>query len=442
MSAEPRFLHVVRREVADWRLWLARAIVIAMAAAAGLTIVGFTWLTEHALALFFRAAWWAWWVPLIWTPLCTAGIVWLIRRSVQGVAGSGIPNVIAGLDASVDATNRHLFVSLKLSIAKIVLTAGGLLGGLSIGREGPSVQIAAGIMLWAKRWLPKRSAVTEHGLLVAGGAAGVAATFNTPLAGVMFAIEGLSRAPEHRNSGLIISGIVLAGLVAVSLHGPGNYFGSIRVPEIGMSAILPGLMIALCCGIAGGLLSRLLIQSLTGRPGSALTLFRQRRPVAFAAGCGLVIAVIGVATQGTTFGSGYAHTRGLLDGNQTAPGVFVFFKLVATWLSAWSGASGGVFAPALAIGAALGNDIGSLMSYPHAPAMIALGMAGLLAATTQTPLTSFIIVMEMVDGHAMVLSLMACSLVASAVSKAISRPLYVTLAEAQLTRLPQAPGRQ
>lgn len=440
MSEEPRFLQAVRREFSDWRTWVARAVVIALAAAAGLTIVGFTWLTEKALATFFRLSAVAWWVPLVWTPLCAAGIAWIIRRSFAGVAGSGIPNVIAALDSSVDAANRSLFVSLKLSVAKMLLTAVGLLGGLSIGREGPSVQIAAGIMLWAKRWLPKRSAVTAHGLLVAGGAAGVAATFNTPLAGVMFAIEGLSRAPEHRNSGLIISGIVLAGLVAVSLNGPGNYFGSIHVPDIGLSAILPGLAIALCCGIVGGVLSRLLIQSLVGRPGQALTALRQRRPVAFAAACGLAVAVIGVVTQGATFGSGYAHTSGLLDGRTETPGVFVLFKLLATWLSAWSGVSGGVFAPALAIGASLGNDIGALMNYPHAPAMIALGMAGFLAATTQTPLTSFIIVMEMVDGHAMVLSLMACSLVASAVSKTISRPLYMTLADAQLARVVPSRG--
>jgi H+/Cl- antiporter ClcA len=435
MSAEPRFMHALRREFADWRLWAGRAVVITMAAGAGLAIVGFTWLTEKALAIFFSMSSAAWWLPLVWTPLCAAAVVWLIRRGFAGVAGSGIPNVIAALDPAVDATNRGLFVSIRLACAKAVLTAIGLLGGLSIGREGPSVQIAAGVMLGAKRWLPRRSAVSEHGLLVAGGAAGVAATFNTPLAGVMFAIESLSRAPEHRNSGLIIAAIVLAGLVAVSAHGPGNYFGAIHVPGIGLDAVLPGLVIAVCCGVTGGLLSRLLIQSLAGPPVGRLAAFRARQPVAFAAACGLAVAVVGVVTHGATFGSGYGHTKGLLDGQESTPGVFVFFKLVATWLSAWSGVSGGVFAPALAIGASLGNDIGTLMSYPHAPAMIALGMAGFLAAATQTPLTSFIIVMEMVDGHAMVLSLMACALVASAISRTLSRPLYLALAQAQLGRL-------
>lgn len=124
-----------RREFSDWRQWLARGIVIAAAAAAGLTVVGFTWLTERALEQFFaiRAMWW--WSPLLWTPLCTGAIVWLTRRYVAGSAGSGIPQVMAALDSSVDASNLRLFVSLRLTLGKIVLTASGLLAGLSLGRE-------------------------------------------------------------------------------------------------------------------------------------------------------------------------------------------------------------------------------------------------------------------------------------------------------------------
>lgn len=116
--------------------------------------------------------------------------------------------------------------------------------------------------------------------------------------------------------------------------------------------------------------------------------------------------------------------------------VYVVFKFLVTWLTAWSGVPAGIFSPSLAIGAALGNDIALLTHYPHAPAVIALGMAGFLAAATQAPLTAFIIVMEMVDGHEMVLSLMICALIASAVSRLLSRPLYPMLAQLQLRRLP------
>ncbi|MGZ3235921.1 MAG: chloride channel protein [Burkholderiaceae bacterium] len=426
----------LKKEFTDWRLWWARGIVIAMAMIAGLTVVAFTWVSERALAFFFqlRTAWW--WAPLIWTPLCTAAIVWVTRRYAAGATGSGIPQVMASLDSTVDSHNRSLFVSLKLSIAKIGLTTSGLLAGLSSGREGPSVQVAAGVMLTARRWLPKRSGVTDHGLLVAGGAAGIAAAFNTPLAGVMFAIEELSRSPEQRNSGLIVAAIVLAGLMAVSIHGNATYFGVIHVAGIGFSLLVPGLLTALFSGIAGGLFSRLLILSLGPQPIGRLNKFRQRRPVIFAGACGLLVAVIGVVSGGVAFGSGYMHTKNMLMGSESAPAVYVLFKFIATWLTAWSGVPAGIFAPSLSIGAALGNDVALLTQYPHAPTLIALGMVGFLAAATQAPLTAFIIVMEMVDGHAMVLSLMACALMASVVSRLLSRPLYATLADFQLQRLP------
>ena len=425
-----------KKEFTDWRLWWARSVVIAVAAVAGLIVVGFTWLSERALALFFdlRTAWW--WAPLLWTPLCTAAIVWLTRRYAAGAAGSGIPQVMAALDASVDATHRGLFVSLKLSATKIGLTAWGLLAGLSLGREGPSVQIAAGVMLAARRWLPKRSAVSAHGLLVAGGAAGIAAAFNTPLAGVMFAIEELSRVPEQRNSGLLVAAIVLAGLIAVSIHGNSTYFGVIHASGIGLSLAFPGLLVTVFSGLAGGLFSRLLIVSLGGQSVDRLSRLRQQRPVLFAAACGLAVAALGILTAGATFGSGYSPTRNILEGSETLPAIYVLLKFIATWLTAWSGVPAGIFAPSLAIGAALGNDIAMLTQYPHAPTLIALGMAGFLAAATQAPLTSFIIVMEMVDGHAMVLSLMACALVANVVSRVLSPPLYASLARMQLQRLP------
>lgn len=438
MRHAPRITVSVRRAVSDWRIWLARGLVVTFAAAAGLTVVGYTWLTERALEGFFVASSMWWWSPLLWTPLCTGLIVWLTRRCAPGAAGSGIPQVMAALDASVTARDRGLFVSLRLAVAKMALTAWGLLAGLSLGREGPSVQIAAGVLLAAKRWLPRRSAINEQSLLVAGGAAGIAAAFNTPLAGVMFAIEELSRSPEQRSNGLVITAIVLAGLVAISVYGNGTYFGVMHVPEVGLALLGPGMLVALSSGVAGGLFARLLIVSLSGGSSDRFSRWKRARPVGFAVVCGVVIAVMGLVTQGATFGSGYAHTKALLEGSDNAPAVFVLFKFLATWLTAWSGVPGGIFAPSLAIGASLGNDIAVLTHYPHAATLIALGMAGFLAAATQAPLTAFIIVMEMVDGHAMVLSLMACALIASGVSRLLSRPLYRALADMQLGRLPIA----
>lgn len=425
----------VREEFTEWRPWVTRAIVLAFAAAAGLSVAFLTWLSEHAFHLFesLESTWR--WAPLLWMPLCTAGIVWLTRRWLPGAAGSGIPQVMAALDSATASTERGLFVSLRLTLGKIVLTAAGLLGGLSLGREGPSVQVAAGVMHHARRWLPERATVKEHGLLVAGGAAGIAAAFNTPLGGVMFAIEELSRRPEERSSGLLIAAIVLAGLMAVSIYGNATYFGIIEVPALNLALVAPGLLVALACGVAGGLFSRLLIVSTVGGL-DRVSRFRRRSPVLFAAACGLAVAVIGMVTDGAVYGSGYAQTRQLLDGEQGAPPMYTLLKGVATWITTWSGVPGGIFAPALAIGAGIGSDVASLTGFVERPALIALGMTGFLAAVTQAPLTSFIIVMEMVAGQSMVLSLMACALIASLVSRLISAPLYGALTRAQLARLP------
>jgi H+/Cl- antiporter ClcA len=428
----------LRREFGDHQIWISRALVLAFAALAGASVVAMVWLTDRALAAFVTLTEFSQWLPLVWTPLCTAAIVWCTRRFAPGAAGSGIPQVMAALEPSLADGPRRRLVSFPLSLAKFLLTGCGLLAGLSLGREGPSVQVAAGVMKSARRWLPARSAVTEHGLLVAGGAAGIAAAFNTPLAGVMFAIEELSRNPEQRNSGLIIAAIVLAGLTAVSVYGNNTYFGVIQVPQVDFTALLPGILVALVAGLCGGLFAQLLIHCLNGRGKDIFSRLRRAHPIVFAGCCGLAVAGIGIAMHGATYGSGYAHSRAMLTSGEPEPLLYSAMKFIATWLTAWSGVPGGIFAPALAVGGALGHDVAVLTAFAHPSTLIALGMVGFLAAATQAPLTSFIIVMEMVDGHAMVLSLMACALIANVLSKAISRPLYPTLADMQVELLDDA----
>lgn len=445
MHRPPQFLQELKSELANWRLWADRGVVLFFAMLAGLTVVAFTWLSEHALDTFFALHERAFWLPLVWTPVLTMGIVFLTRRYAVGATGSGIPQVMAALSPQTPLAQRSLYVSLRLSLSKMALTAAGLLAGLSAGREGPSVQIAAGIMHSARRWLSANSSIRDSGLILAGGAAGIAAAFNTPLGGVMFAIEELSRHPEDRRSGLLMAAIILAGLMAVSVYGNATYFGTIRVENIRLALLLPGLLVAVVCGAFGGVFARLLIYCLHTESRQWVHRFRRQSPVWFAGACGLLVALVGLGTDGATFGSGYAHTRAMLDNRDDVSQVYVLLKMASTWLTVWSGVPAGIFAPSLAIGAALGNDLAGLLTYPNAPTLIALGMAGFLAAVTQAPLTAFIIVMEMVSGHELVLSLMASALIASGVSRLISQPLYSALTVSQLQRLqpePKAIGQQ
>lgn len=440
MHLDPHVPTRIREELSNLDLWQTRAVVLAFGALSGLTVVTFTWLTEHALSGFQRLAGWSLWLTLVWCPAICALVVWITRRWFVGATGSGIPQVMAALDSRVEPSQRSLFVSIRLTLAKMGLTALGLAGGLSLGREGPSVQIGSGVMHAARRWLPARREVSDHGLLVAGGAAGIAAAFNTPLGGIMFAIEELSRRPEQRNSGLLMAAIVLAGLMGISAFGNATYFGVIRVVPLSWSLLFPALLVALLSGLAGGLFARLMRVSLAGQSPDRFARWRRSHPVHFAAGCGLAVAVLGVVTNGATFGSGYAHTKALLDGSPDVSPLYTPLKFMATWITSWSGVPGGIFAPSLAIGAGLGGNVADWTAgQAHMTTLIALGMAGFLAAVTQAPMTAFIIVMEMVDGYGLVLSLMSCALVASGISRMVSRPLYTSLAELQVQRVPSPP---
>ena len=122
--------YAIRQELYDWRLWAGRAVVLAFAALAGLVVVGFTWLTEQAFAQFVWLKSSFWWSPLLWTPLSTVAIVWLMRRYAIGSTGSGIPQVMAALSPQVNKEHVSLYVSIRLSVAKIVLACWGFLAGL------------------------------------------------------------------------------------------------------------------------------------------------------------------------------------------------------------------------------------------------------------------------------------------------------------------------
>ena len=437
------FWRNLRNEIAAGRQWRDRAVVLTYAVITGLVVVAFTLLAEvaskgfeHVLHLGAIGPW----LPLVWTPALTVALLWWTRRFAPGAQGSGIPQVVAALDDTLPPHERSRLVSLRLSVEKVVLVSGGLLAGLSIGREGPTVQVGAGVMQHARRWLSPQSGIDAHDLIVAGAAAGIAAAFNTPLGGVIFALEQLSRRRSLSHSGLVIISIVLAGLVAVSAFGNLSYFGELRAQQLSWSLFGPGLLVALVTGLAGGLFSRLIVVSTRGLP-DRFSRWRTRYPLRFAAGCGLAVAVIGIVSGGATVGAGYAPTRALLEGHGDLPAIYTLLKFCATWLSAWSGVPAGVFAPSLAIGAGIGRDVALMTGVGSETAipLIALGMVGFLAATTQGPLTAFIIVMEMVAGHAMVLSLMATALLASGVARWMTPPMYLELAALLAPRSPPPP---
>ena len=190
---------------------------------------------------------------LVVTPLGFALSVFLTNRFFPNAQGSGIPQAIAARHLT-DQSARESLVSLRFAAGKIILTLFGLLCGASVGREGPTVQIGASIMFALGRFSPRR----QPGLILAGAAAGVAAAFNTPLAGIVFGIEEMSRAFETRTSSLIIGAVIAAGLTSLALIGNYAYFGTSAMACATASTGSPIPLCGVVGGLAGGLFSRIL----------------------------------------------------------------------------------------------------------------------------------------------------------------------------------------
>lgn len=414
------------------RLWLHYDVFWLGAIVTGLAAVFYAKLIDFGYDTFLRYATRYWWLPLPVTPAIGALGVWLTRRYFPGSEGSGIPQVIATLHDSGDLAPRLL--SIRILIGKILVSFLSILGGFTIGREGPTIHVGAALMFNLRRFYPQRFRAIrgielERRLALAGAAAGLSAAFNAPLAGVVFAIEELTRSFEHRTSGVLITAIIFAGVVSLGLQGNYTYFGTIDVgshfPELLAVAVV---LIGVVSGIAGGMFCWLLLNTSRWMPSSVIV-WRGKRPVAFGAACGLTIAVIGVASGGHTFGSGYAEARAMLEGRAQLGAAYPVLKMASMVGSYLPGAPGGLFAPSLAIGAGIGNALHMVFDQMQLPMLIALGMVGYLAAVTQSPITAFVIVIEMINGHALVISLMATALIASQISKLFSPALYEALSE-------------
>ena len=435
LSIQELLLAIRSANLVDFDTWKGRLIVWTAATTAGLAVVLFARATEYGIAFFFSLQKANWWLPLILTPLAGMLIVWITTRWFAGAGGSGIPQTIAALHKEQDDGQYPTLVSLKLAFGKIVLGVAALAAGFSAGREGPSVQVGASVMHAFRRFLPQGFSVHPKHLILAGGAAGISAAFNTPLAGVMFAIEELGRRFEQKTNGVMITAIVLSGLVSISLQGNYTYFGNISVGVVDRAIIVPVIVSAIVCGILGGIFSRTLIESSKSLKGYIGNI-RRIHPLWWAGFCGLIVALLGVISGGAAHGSGYTFTREMLNGVVTEAWYYAPVKYLATIFTYLSGVPGGIFAPSLSIGAGIGNDLLPLFSDQHtSSAICALCMAGFLAAVTQAPITSFIIVMEMIDGHEMVISLMAVAMISAIVARLFSQPLYSTLADVHLSRM-------
>jgi H+/Cl- antiporter ClcA len=248
----------------------------------------------------------------------------------------------------------------------------------------------------------------------------------------VFAIEELSRSFEERTSGVILMAVIIAGVTSLALVGNYTYFGSTsaELTDAGMWLAVP--VCGLVGGLLGGLFSRTMLVMRMRLPRPVRRL-HDERPILFAAGCGLLLAAIGWVSGGTTFGTGYAEARAILQDGTAPPQWFFLLKALATLASYVTGIPAGIFAPSLAVGAGLGGQLHAWLPLAPAGAMVVLAMAAYFAGVVQAPLTALVIVTEMTDNRALMLPLMTVVLLGRASSALVCRvPLYRSLARRYL----------
>ena len=292
-------------------------------------------------------------------------------------------------------------------------------GGASVGREGPTVQVGAAVLFSIGRWIRLPHQLSEHSLIVAGVVA-----FNTPLAGIVFAIEEMARSFEEKTSGTLLIAVIVAGLAAMYVLGNYNYFGHTGAP---LTSTAPAWRLVfvggVLGGIAGGVFSRILLHINTLGLSGVIGRLMRSHPVGFPALCGLLLVLLGIASGNQVFGSGYPEAHHLIEAKAELPPGYEILKLLATLVSFLSGIPGGLFAPSLSVGAGLGVILAPLFPGLDASAVIVIGMVVYFAAVVQAPITAFVIVMEMIDNQDMMVPLMAAALIASTVSRPIFRTL-------------------
>ncbi|HYC29707.1 MAG TPA: chloride channel protein, partial [Chitinophagaceae bacterium] len=365
---------------------------------AGLVAVGYTRLFGMAEATLQHIIHWRSWMIFLMAPVCFF-LAWLIvKLFAPNARGSGIPQVMAAIDLATPKNEHKIskLLSLRIIFTKMGSSLMMVLGGGAIGREGPTIQIAGSVFTVVHKLIPKSwSKLSARSFILTGASAGLAAAFNTPLGGVVFAMEELARIHIRYFSTVLFSAVIIAGLTAQALLGPYLYLGYPDVRGLDFSIFLGVALTAVIAGIAGSIMCKCILTLMRWRK-----TFTNLQSVIFILSIGIIIACIAFFIDGNIIGSGKTIMNGtLFTDNKSLPWYVVIERMAGSVFAFNTGAAGGVFAPSLAAGASIGSFISGLFHLAGANANILIlsGMVGFLTGVTRTPFTSAILVLEMTD---------------------------------------------
>jgi H+/Cl- antiporter ClcA len=398
----------IRRNVLQaFPFWIASLIT-------GLIAVGYTKMFAYSEGLLQNILHWHQWFIFIMTPVCFF-LAWLtIQLFDINARGSGIPQVMAAIELSTPKYESKIdkLLNLRIIITKIASSLLMVLGGGAIGREGPTIQIAGSVFRMVNKWTPSSwPKLSKQSFILTGAAAGLAAAFNTPLGGVVFAMEELAKIHIRFFRTALFSAVIIAGLTAQGFLGPYLYLGYPDVRNLRFSIFLGVAIVAIVSGMAGSLTSKGILKLMRWKRS-----FNKTKTIGFILIAGLVVAFLAFFVNSAIIGSGKSLMNTALFTNEKyTPWHTMLLRMLGSIICFNTGAAGGVFAPALAAGASIGSYAASVseMVGGNANILILTGMVGFLTGVTRTPFTSAILVLEMTDRHSVIFHLMIAALISN-----------------------------
>ena len=427
--------HITELRQREGQVFLVLALVIG--ALTGMAVVAFILLTER-LGMRLYPVGGAPWRRLLFPVVGSLGIGYLLYRYFPNARGSGVPQTKAALFASEGR------ITLRTVFGKFFCTSATLASGIPLGREGPSVQVGAGIgsVLGRSLGLPTEQVKK---LIPVGAAAAIAAAFNTPLAAVLFALEEITGDLYAPVMGAVVLASATAWMVLRVFLGDHPLF---KVPQYQLVHPAEFAVYAVL-GVAGGVVSAIFTKLLLGIRARFLRFPRSTVWFQPAAG-GLLVGVMGWFVP-QVLGVGYGFVGDALNGRMAFQLMLllVVLKLIAVTTSYATGNAGGIFGPSLFIGAMLGGVVGTVAHHlfpaytASAGAYALVGMGAVFAGVVRTPMTSVLMIFEMTQDYAVIVPLMIANLVSLFIASQLQHePIYEALAIQDGIHLPSAGARQ
>lgn len=345
----------------------------------------------------------------------------LVRWISPGASGSGIPQVMACVE---HAGLAKKLLRKSVIIIKMVSSLLAVFVGAAIGREGPSLQISAS-MAYNLGKVFKRINIqpSPEQILVAGAASGLAAAFNTPIGGIVYAVEELSKEHIRKFKDILLLAVVLSGLTAQAILGNYLYLGSPSIPKHSGFSLYCGIaLLGLLCGMLGSLFSKLLTALIQWRSQKGIS--TQLMIIFFA---GLILACGFYFLGNASLFSGKEVINQALLTDQAVGLPTALSRFFGPLVSSMTGVAGGIFAPSLSAGAGIGSFTASLFEPEMKIFFTLAGMVGFLNGVTHTPITSFILVLEMTDRHSVVIPMMTAAVFSSIGARLLAKKSFYEL---------------